>query len=323
VKNTGVAKKVIFKKNFINPPLEQISIKNDSLSLRVLDYGAVIQDLRFLNGDKTVPLVAGFANPADYLNDNCCLGACVGRFAGRISGRFTLEGEVYPLHTVAKGVHLHGGKEGFWKKYWAIGEITSGAEPAIALTYVSPHMEEGYPGELRAEVKYSLKGNSLVISHRATTDRPTFVNLVNHSYFLFDNSDSIEEYRMHLNCNTYLETKPNLLPTGKIVPVVDTPYDFRNERKIGTTHLDTPFLIASSGTEVASLFAPGSGIRMGVTTNQPAVVVYTPREFAGICFETQNLPDAPNISHFPSSLLQPGMVYDNTTTFTFERPGKH
>lgn len=303
--------------------MEQISIKNDSLSLKVLDYGAIIQELLFHGDSGAVPLVAGFREPHGYLNDNNCLGACVGRFAGRISGRFNLEGKEYPLHTVAEDVHLHGGREGFWKKYWTIGAIDNGAEPAVTLSYLSPHMEEGYPGNLRAEVTYRLKGNSLIISHRATTDRPTIVNLVNHSYFLLDETDSIQKYHLWLNSEAYLETKANLLPTGNILPVNGTSYDFRREREIGSFHLDTPFVIANSAPQAASLYSPKSGLRMRVSTNQPAVVVYTPREFAGICFETQNMPDAPNFPHFPSSLLQPGIVYTNTSAFTFEQSGKH
>ncbi len=131
-------------------------------------------------------LVAGFQDTTNYLDDTNCLGACVGRFAGRISGSFTLDGTSYPLHTVAPGVHLHGGQEGFFRKYWEMEEVGTGDCPYVRLSYESPHMEEGYPGNVRAEVTYTLEKQTLRISHRATTDRKTVVNLVNHSYFLLD-----------------------------------------------------------------------------------------------------------------------------------------
>jgi aldose 1-epimerase len=304
--------------------LKQISIKNDFLSLKVLDYGAIIQEL-IMYDDNCPPagLVVGMSNPQQYLGDRNCMGACVGRFAGRISGKFSLNGEDYPLHTVVKDVHLHGGLEGFNRKYWNFDEVWPGPEPYVTLSYVSPHMEEGYPGRLRAEVTYRIKERSLQITHRATTDRKTVVNLVNHSYFLLGSSTNIQDYRLQLNCPEYLETMKNLLPTGNILPVKGSPYDFTEGREIGTTHLDTPFVINTSATETASLFAPSSGIRMRVRTNQPGIVVYTPREFAGICFETQNLPDAPNFPHFPSSVLEPGRVYENTSEFLFDYPGRN
>lgn len=302
--------------------MKQISIKNDFLKLKVLDYGAIIQELSLHGGNgHSTPLVVGLNRPEEYIKDKNCLGACVGRFAGRISGSFRLDEKEYPLHTVVKDVHLHGGNEGFCKKYWHIEEVTTGSEPRVTLSYISPDMEEGYPGQLRAEVTYTLREWSLHIAHRATTDRKTVVNLVNHSYFLPGKSQNIRNYRLQLNCQEYLETMENLLPSGRILPVEAGPYDFREERAIGNTHLDTPFIISASATEAASLLAPETGIRLTVRTNQPGIVVYTPRDFAGICFETQNLPDAPNMPHFPSSVLEPGAVYENISEFIFERLG--
>ncbi len=263
-------------------------------------------------------LVAGFQDTTNYLDDTNCLGACVGRFAGRISGSFTLDGTSYPLHTVAPGVHLHGGQEGFFRKYWEMEEVGTGDCPYVRLSYESPHMEEGYPGNVRAEVTYTLEKQTLRISHRATTDRKTVVNLVNHSYFLLDASGSVGHYLLQLHSPQYLETRENLLPTGKIRPVKESPYDFTTARAVGGLHLDTPFVLDAGAEEAARLYSAKSGIRLRVKTNQPGVVVYTPREFAGICFETQNLPDAPNIPHFPSSILEPGAVYDNTSEFLFE-----
>jgi aldose 1-epimerase len=219
---------------------------------------------------------------------------------------------------VARDVHLHGGKEGFFKKIWNIKEVVHGEQPKIVLSYISPHMQEGYPGTLEAVVAYCLSGNTLIIDHKATTDRSTVVNLVNHSYFILDDARDIGHYQLQLNCREYLETHKNLLPTGKILPVDGTPYDFLEPRPLGPFLLDTPFVIARGKRDAAFLYSSNSGIGMRVRTNQPGIVVYTPPGFAGICFETQNFPDAPNQPHFPSSVLEPGERYHNRSEFIFE-----
>lgn len=298
-------------------PLEQVSIKNDFLSLSVLNYGARIQELLFR--DKTgnwQNMVVGFTNPEEYLQDPMSLGACVGRFAGRISGGgFTLDGTFYTLHNV-EGVHLHGGKVGFANRYWEIREVNEGETPFIKLAYSSPHLEEGYPGKLEVQVTYQLIKGSLKITHEAITDRNTVVNLTNHSYFKLDEEPSVSHYMLQLGCSQFLETKPNLVPTGRLLDVQQTEFDFQQTKSIGKTRFDTPMVLHSG--YAASVSSKVSGIRMRVTTNQPAVVVFTPPGFAGICFETQNYPDAPNIPAFPSSLLKPGESYLNQSVFTFD-----
>ncbi|MBT8321678.1 MAG: galactose mutarotase [Eudoraea sp.] len=297
--------------------MEQVSIKNDSLSLKVLNYGARIQELLFRDKQGNWNnMVVGLKDPEEYLKDGVALGACVGRFAGRISaGGFTLDKVFYPLYN-EKGVHLHGGKEGFANKYWEITEVNDGNEPYIKLTYESPHLEEGYPGNLQVTLTYQLEKSSLIIRHEATTDQDTIVNLTNHSYFKMDGSNSVSHYQLQLGCKQVLETHPNLLPTGKLLDVDQTEWDFQEPKAIGKTRFDTPLALYSPF--VASVSSPKSGIRMQVTTNQPAVVVFTPPWFAGICFETQNYPDAPNIPSFPSCLLKAGESYLNQSVFTFD-----
>ena len=299
--------------------MQQVTIKNEFLSLTVLDYGAVIQ--KILSKDREgniLNLVVGFENPVDYLEDQIAMGACVGRFAGRISnGGFNLKGRTYNLYA-EDGVHLHGGKAGFSKKYWTFDTIEHNNEPFVKLSYQSPHMEEGYPGHIKASVTYKLVGNSLHVIHMATTDRTTVINLTNHSYFRLDNTNSIDHYEMRLECPKILETRDNLLPTGKLISVTDTDYDFLIKKKIAKIRLDTPFVVSEVGKKVAELYSPVSGILMGVESNQPAVVVYTPPGFAAICFETQNFPDAPNIKSFPSAILNPGETYNNQAVFTFD-----
>jgi aldose 1-epimerase len=253
-----------------------------------------------------------------YLEDNLCLGACIGRFAGRISGSaFTLDNKKYSLYS-QQGVHLHGGQSGFHKKYWTISHVAQGSQQSVTLTYLSPHMEEGYPGNLQVQVTYTLVNNQLHIQHKAKTDRKTIVNLTNHSYFKLDDMDEVAHYLMQINANQILETRSNLLPTRKLLSVVNTPYDFNLAKEIGAIILDTPYIINKNKKNQVEVFSTYSGIKMTVQSNQPAVVVYTPTNFAAICFETQNYPDAPNIDSFPSSELQPGETYLNEAIFTFD-----
>ena len=286
--------------------------------MTVLDYGAIIQKILVRDKmGKVNNVVVGFDNPLDYLEDSIFLGACVGRYAGRISGSFRLNGKRYALYH-NQGIHLHGGKEGFGKKYWNIDTVDHGKDPSVTLSYLSPAMEEGYPGELRVTVFYQLIGKALHITHSATTDHTTVINLTNHSYFQLDDAPQIDHYLMQLKSGKILETQDNLLPTGRIIPVQNTIYDFLKEKRIATASLDTPYLLESDKGIAGSVYSPISGISMKVRTNQPAMVVYRPKEFPGVCFETQNYPDAPNHPHFPSSVLHPGETYCNRANFEFD-----
>ncbi len=299
--------------------MKQVTIKNSELRLTALDYGAVIQKLMFRNKDgRWFNVVASLKNPKDYISDQISLGATVGRFAGRISGGgFRIGNEVYNLYT-ENGVHLHGGSAGFGKKTWKIEQVDDSSHPSLQFTYLSPHMEEGYPGELKVSIRYTLKNNSLVIEHRAVTDRPTIVNLTNHSYFRLDDRPQIDHYTLRLISDALLETDEKLLPTGRIIPIEGSDFNFRQSNKIGRVRMDTPFVCASVDGYVGEVFSDISGIRMRVSSNQPAVVIYTPPEFAAICFETQNYPDAPNNNSFPSSILNPGETYLNKAVFEFD-----
>ena len=299
--------------------MKQVTISTPFITLIILDYGAIIQKLlvKDKNG-KTTNVVVGYDFASKYLKDTACLGASVGRYAGRISnGSFELDRQTYNLHE-NRGIHLHGGKEGFHKKYWKFEAVNQGQEPFVTLSYLSRHLEEGYPGNLKTSVTYRLKDNELHISFKASTDRTTVLNLTNHSYFKLDEEDSIDSYQLKLNCPDYLETFDNLLPTGKLLAVKETKYDFLNEKPIGKKRLDTTFVQDLKAKIGAKLFSKKSGIGMEVRTNQAAVHVYTPLKFPAICFETQNFPDAPNHKHFPSSVLRPGEVYKNESLFKFD-----
>lgn len=298
--------------------MNQITIKNKSIELTVLDFGAIIQKLivKDKNG-KPINVVIGYDNPEDYLLDDMFLGACIGRYAGRIAnGEFSLNNNDYKLHH-DNSVHLHGGVEGFNRKYFKIEKVEHGETPFIQLSYLSDDMEEGYPGTLKVLVTYTLVENSLKITHEATTDKTTVVNLTNHSYFKFDEAKEVNGYSLQLNCSKITETHDNLLPTGNLINVENSKYDFTSEKLIEDTRLDTPFAIDKSSDISAKVHSELSGVTMEVKTNQPALIVYTPPKTGSICFETQNFPDAPNQDNFPSSILEPGEVYKNESYFTF------
>lgn len=298
--------------------MNQVTIKNSSITLTVLDYGAIIQKLVLKNkmGVDT-NVVIGLDEPDKYLTDNKSLGACIGRYAGRISNSgFEINKVHYPIFS-KDGVHLHGGQKGFGKRYWTIEQVHDGENPFVKLSYLSKDMEEGYPGNLKSTVTYKLVGSSLYIVHEATTDKATPVNLTNHSYFNLDGAKTIDQWKLRLSCPEYLETDAKLLPTGKLISVKNSKYDFLEMKKIGQVRLDTPFVMDSSLTKGTVLASDKSGLSMEVVTNQPGVVVYTPMAFAAICFETQNYPDAPNRPHFPNSILQPGERYYNESEFRF------
>ena len=291
------------------------------LSLDVLDYGAIIRQLRFRTGaDSWTDLVLEKNTPEDYLQDPFSIGACVGRYAGRLSGGgLLIDGQEYPLPN-QDGITLHGGQRGFGRRFWKIASVSpSGKAPQVRLEYESPHLEEGFPGNLQVSVTYRLLSNALVIRHEATTDRPTVVNLTNHSYFRIDNQPRISHYQLQVSAAKRLETDQRLLPTGRLLPVRDTDFDFRTPRQLGDTLLDTPFVLERTAEYAAQVYSPVSGLRLRVFTNQPAVVVYTPEDVPSICLETQNYPDAPSYSHFPSSLLLPGQPYLNESRFVFDR----
>ncbi|NER12211.1 galactose mutarotase [Leptobacterium flavescens] len=298
----------------------QITIQNkQGLQLTVLNYGAIIKELMVpdKNG-KPVNVVIGYKNPSDYLQNYSYMGACIGRYAGRISnGSFSLNGMVYQLHK-EEGIHLHGGQNGFDKKFWFIDDVSEGEDPYVKLSCISKDKEEGYPGNLKAELTYQLtEKNELKITHSAICDRDTIVNLTNHSYFNLSEYLDIGGHELSINASKYLEIKENLLPTGKLKSVGKTDLDFRKIKEIGDLKMDNTFVLDDPEKVAVSLYSPGTGIEMSLKTNQPSVVVYTPKTFGGICFEAQNYPDAPNHDHFPSALLRPGEFYTNEAVFSF------
>ena len=318
--------------------LRVVSIKNkNKMELSIINYGATITNL-FVpdrNGN-LIDIIVGLSDPKDYIdapysNVKLYLGASIGRYAGRISkGQFEVEGKVYKINH-NEGVHLHGGK-GFDERYWDVEEVK---EDSVVLSYFSKHMEEGYPGNLKVLVKYEItENNCLNIEYTATTDESTPVNLTSHPYLNLNGEGSILQHELVINSKQYLEVDEKLLPTGKLKDSKNTQYDRSSKFKIEENNFsgfDDTFVLNDDKLK-ASLYAKESGILLNIYSNQPAMVVYTPKTFPilsfkkdyastgfpAICFETQNFPDAPNISHFPNAILKPKSTFVNKTIFEFE-----
>jgi aldose 1-epimerase len=280
-------------------------------------------------------------------------GPIVGRYGNRIGkGKFTLDGKTYTLALNNGPNSLHGGKQGFDKKLWAAA-IVDGEEPSLTLNYTSPDMEEGYPGALAVAVTYTLlKDNSLKIDYKATTDKTTVVNLTNHAYFNLaeaNGTNTILDHEIMLAADKLVPVDVTLIPTGELIPVAGTPFDFQKSTRIGdriddTTNVQIKFgggydhcwVFADSSKNMklgATVYEPTSGRVMEMYTTEPAVQFYSGNflngsavgkkgkvkyeKRSGFCLETQHYPDSPNKPQFPSTVLKPGETYSSSTIYKF------
>ncbi len=257
-------------------------------------------------------VVLGFDTPEEYRDNPRYIGAIVGRCANRISNaRFTIDGKTYQLAANAGSDHLHGGREGFDKRVW---RAACGAA-AIELSYTSRDGEEGYPGTLDVRVTYTLTRNELIVDYFATTDKPTPVNLTQHSYFNLAGDGDVFDHLLQIDANAITPTGENLIPTGAITKVAGTPYDFRVLTPIGARRdgkYDHNFVLCGG----ARVVEPTSGRTLDMQTTEPGMQLYTGYE-RGLCLEAQHFPDAPNQPVFPSTILRPGSEYRSRTVFTF------
>lgn len=332
------------------------TLSNDSIvSTRIIDFGGTVVNLWVKDKDGNVAdVVCGFDNIDGYLNAGGYQGAIIGRIANRIKdSKYTLNGVEYSLFPNDGKNSAHGGEIGFNKRMWHVTELDSDTDPAIELTYVSPDMEENYPGTLTVKVTYTLTSEGgIKMRYQATTDKDTIINLTNHSYFNLAGYEkgTIEDQIMWIDADTRNEHDYELIPTGKILDVTGTPYDFRVEKPIGRDFNSDPDMDKQSGGYdnnfifnnydynniklCASLKEPVSGRMMKVYTNQPCVGIYTSnminpddipfkggvpqRKWCAVCFETQKMPDSINHPGFTDTVLKPGEVYDYTTVYAFE-----
>ena len=316
----------------------------NGLSAKVATYGAIITELHVPDGKgQFCDIVLGYDNLEQYLRKHPFFGATVGRVANRIAkGRFTLDGQTYALATNNGPNHLHGGLKGFDKKVWQ-AEPQTGA--AVKFSYTSPDGEEGYPGTLAVAVTMTLTdANELRLDYTATTDKPTPVNLTNHSYFNLAGEGSALEHEMMLAADYYTPSDSTLIPTGEIKLVKDTPMDFTAPRPIGSRFAqlqnkpvgyDYNYVLNSGGKGLAlaaRVSEPRSGRVMEVHTTQPGIQFYSAnfldgtltgkrgvvyQQHSAFCLETQHFPDSVNQPQFPSVILRPGQTYRQTTVHKF------
>ncbi|PKD16644.1 aldose epimerase [Salegentibacter salinarum] len=318
-------------------------INNHGSELQVLNYGAAVLSFKIKDkaGNKINVVVSPRAEEfitSVYKEHNKCFGASVGRYAGRIAnGEFQLDNTTYKL-SETNNVHLHGGESGFQYKIWKVEEQEAAPNPSVKLSYFSKDGEEYYPGNLQVEVKYTLTENDeLLIEYSAKTDKKTVINLTNHTYFNLNGSGSISDHFLKIAAEKILEVDKNLLPTGNLTKLKKHPKNFIEGKLIGNRSLDDTYVLKSDKDEVAArLFAPLTGIKMEVKTNQKGLVAYAPenlpedltyhteiaKEYPSLCLEAQNFPDAPNFRNFPEAVLKPGEQYYNWISYKFSVSGQ-
>ncbi len=333
------------------------TLTNDNgIVLRALDYGGVIQSLRTPDrSGQSADIVLGFDTLAKYVKDSPYFGAIIGRFANRIArGHFTLDGKTYTLAINNGPNALHGGLVGFDKVIWNADPFTTDSSAGIVWTHTSPDGDQGYPGTLKLRVTYTLTdANELVINYEATTDKPTIINLTNHCYFNLAGAGhgNILDELVMINADSMTPIDSTEIPTGKVVSVAGTPFDFRIPTTIGARinepnqqlkfagGYDHNFVLnrSDSGlTHAARVVDPTTGRTLDVYTSQPGLQFYTGNFLdgsfsgiggvyvrrAGFTLETQHYPDSPNHPNFPSVVLRPGETFHSTTIFKFGVEGR-
>lgn len=308
----------------------------------VLDYGATIQSIVVPDGSGCPrDVVLGYDSLTDYEQGQVYFGATIGRHANRIgNGQFTLGGTTYQLEKNSGPNHSHGGMEGFDRRMFT-AEILG---DELAMKLCSPDGDQGYPGTLDLTVTFSFSDNALKIHYLATTDRDTVVNLTNHSYFDLSGGQNPLGQRLRMAAEFFTENDENTLPTGRILPVRGTAFDFTEEKTVGRDlgnyeeqlllcrGYDHNYVLENRGTlqAFAWLHSPETGITMTAETDMPGVQLYSgnyvedrgkggrnygPRD--GICLETQYFPNAMAIEAFEKPILRAGAVYDHTTVYRF------
>ena len=327
------------------------------LRLSAINFGGIVTALHVPDRDgRSANVVLGLPTLDDYVARNPHFGTIVGRFANRIAaGRFVLDGQGFQLPLNDGPNTLHGGLKGFGARWWDIAPVEAQApgEVALALRYTSADGEEGCPGTLQVEVRYTLRADGCWrIDYRARTDRPTVLNLSHHDYFNLAGNGSVLDHELMLPASRYTPVDATLIPTG-IADVAGTPFDFRTPTRIGA-RIRAPHeqLVRARGYDhnwvldaererpgtptglalAARLSHAASGRVMEVHTTEPGVQFYSGnfldgtlvgshgevvRQGDGLCLETQHFPDSPNRPEFPSTVLRPGEVFTSRTEHRF------
>lgn len=304
------------------------------MSAKVIAYGAILTELQVPNGSGVLTNVVLGTNTLEPYLKGFPAAAVIGRVANRIAkARFTLDGVEYKLAANNGPHHIHGGRVGFAKVIWQAKPLpVAPHEAAIQFTYLSKDGEEGYPGNLSVKVTYTLTDDKVLrIDYEATTDKATPVNLTNHAYFNLAGAGEVLDHELWLAADRYTRADDQLIPTGEIASVKDTPLDFTAPTRIGARieqlkpkpgGYDHNFVLNGGGKSLAlaaRISEPKSGRVMEVRTTEPGVQLYTANHLkhAAFCLETQHYPDSVNHPEFPSTILPPGKTFKSTTVFAF------
>ena len=331
-------------------PVKKITLRNRRGAMaRLTSYGAMFTELHV--PDRTGQLgdvVLGFDDLKVYLAGHPFFGNTTGRYANRIAGaKFTVDGKTYTLAANNGPNHLHGGLKALDKQNWETAAVESAEGPGVRFTHLSPDGAEGYPGNLRLSVTYTLtESNELRIDYEATTDKATVINLTNHAYFNLRGAGEgdVLGHVLKLHADHYTPGDAGLIPTGEIRSVAGTPLDFRTPQAVGARWAQLPESLKGYDhnyvlndwkpgklVACAELHDPASGRVMTVRTTEPGVQIYTAIHLRnvtgkggkvyqpayGICLETQHFPDSPNKPEFPTVVLRPGETFRSTTIYGF------
>tara|TARA_B100001939_G_C16893615_1_gene596577 strand:+ start:268 stop:1398 length:1131 start_codon:yes stop_codon:yes gene_type:complete len=327
-------------------------LKNDKCEVELITYGGIITSIKVpdLNGN-LIDVALGFNDFDSYLEGHPYFGAIVGRYANRIdNGSFSIDDNDYNIPINNNGTSLHGGIKGFDKVNWNVVSYDSINHNSIKLNYLSKHMEEGYPGNLNTYVKYTLtEDNELVVEYQAETDKPTVLNLTQHTYFNLsgESSGDILDHNLLINADSFLPVNEKIIPTGEIKSVENTPFDFRKIKKIGKDiNIEDKQLKLGNGYDhcwvlndynkksrkIGEVNSNKTKINMEIFSDLPGVQLYTGNFLdgslnskkdlkyinrSGFCLETQFYPNSPNNQNFPSTKLEPGKKFYSKTSFKF------
>ena len=350
--------KTQFGKTMEGTDVDQYILSNNKgMEVRIITYGGIITSWTAVdkNGDYK-DIVLGYNTLAEYEAETPYFGALIGRYGNRIAGgKFKIDDQEYTLAANNGVNHLHGGLKGFDKVVWDAKTIINDSTVSLELSYLSKDMEEGYPGNLNTKVTYTLNNDDeLSVSYEATTDKPTIVNLTQHSYFNLtaDFNQDVLDHEIVINADSFLPVDNSLIPTGEFRDVNKTPFDFRKPKAIGQQISDKNTQLENGmGYDhcwvlndqdkglrfVASAYEPASGRMLEVFSDEPGIQFYsgnfldgtlpnksngTYQHRTGFCFETQHYPDSPNQKNFPSVRLNPGEKYNSKTVFRLSAVSK-
>ncbi len=319
-------KKRLFGRDEAGRAVEEVTLESADAAVSILSLGCVTRDWRIDGSRGSLPMVLGFPRLQDYLQHAKSHGALVGRVANRTAGSsFTLDGRRYDLLPNDGPNHLHGGPGGLGNRIWQM-ETDSGSG-TLYLFHTSPDGDQGYPGAVEFSASFRLEGPRLICEFSGRPDRPTPINLANHNYYNLGGAGQVKDHQLWIDATGYTPTDAALIPTGEILPVEGTAYDFTSVREIADTELDINLVLRPDRDRkrpAARAHCPRTGATLEMWTDEPGVQVFdafpmtigTPGHedqiygpYAGLCLEAQHLPDSLHNPEWPSIICTPEAPY--------------